>query len=67
VSDTPSLPPGPPPVERLRALAPELFQALEAVLADMQFAQTMGWHPVLWPGTMDLVRRVHALALRGEP
>jgi hypothetical protein len=66
VSDTPSLSPGLSP-ERLQALAPELFQALAAVLADVQFAETMGWRPMLLPGTLELVRRVHALALRDEP
>jgi hypothetical protein len=63
VSDTPSLPPG-PSVERLQALAPELFQALAAVLADVQLAQTMGWRPMLLPGTLELVRRVHGCCLR---
>jgi hypothetical protein len=65
MSATPSLPPG-LSLERLHALAPELFQALAAVLADMQFAETMGWHPMLWPGTMDLVRWVHGRCLRDE-
>jgi hypothetical protein len=66
MNDTLSLPPG-PSVERLRALAPELWSALDAVLADVQLAQTMGWRLMLLPGTLELVRRVHALALRGEP
>jgi hypothetical protein len=66
MSDTLPLPPG-PSVERLQALAPELWGALDAVLADMQLAQTMGWRLMLLPSTLELVRRVHALALRGEP
>jgi hypothetical protein len=65
MSNTPSLPPG-LSLERLHVLAPELFQAVEAVLADMQLAQTMGWRPVLLPGTLDLVRWVHGRCLRDE-
>jgi hypothetical protein len=65
VSATPSLPPG-LSVERLQALAPELFQALAAVLADVALAQTMGWRPMLLPGTLDLVRWVHGRCLRDE-
>jgi hypothetical protein len=63
MSDTLSLPPG-PSVERLQALAPELWGALDAVLVDVQLAQTMGWRPMLLPGTLDLVRRVHSCCLR---
>jgi hypothetical protein len=65
MSDTLSLPPG-PSVERLRALAPELWGALDAVLADVQLSQTMGWRLMLLPGTLELVRRVHGRCLRDE-